>query len=334
MLSHLTRTLRRVAAGALCAAAVALPLQYAGTALATTTTTASTPLTLQNGWTSGPFDTAKPSVRTTSGIVTFKGEIRTSGTDPVAFTLPQAFRPVSDVWVPVTLCSAANGRLYIQPDGMVTVQVENAWSAAQCMTSLDGVSFAKSGGSFTPLRLEYGWTNSAYGAGKVGARLISGIVHLRGGILNPSASASPLITFLPKALRPAKRLYVKADLCNAQNGHLIIFPDGVVEVAAENSFSEATCFTSFDGVSFAKSGASFTNLALKNGWGNSSLPTARAAVRNISGVVTLRGAVATNGAFLPLFVLPKSDRPASPTLVPVDCPARTTDGWTSSPTGS
>jgi hypothetical protein len=42
----------------------------------------------------------------------------------------------------VDLCNATNGRLFIQPSGVATVQAENGtFSNAQCFTSLDGVSF-------------------------------------------------------------------------------------------------------------------------------------------------------------------------------------------------
>lgn len=37
----------------------------------------------------------------------------------------------------------ACGRLFIQPDGVVTVQAENSFSDAQCFTSLDGTSFVR-----------------------------------------------------------------------------------------------------------------------------------------------------------------------------------------------
>jgi hypothetical protein len=50
-------------------------------------------------------------VRTISGIVHFKGAIATTGSNPVPFTLPSAFRPATAVFVPVDLCNATNGRL-------------------------------------------------------------------------------------------------------------------------------------------------------------------------------------------------------------------------------
>jgi hypothetical protein len=80
-------------------------------------------------------------VRIISGIVHFKGAIATSGSNSVPFTLPASFRPDTAVYVPVDLCSANNGRLFIEPSGVVTVQAEVSFSDAKCFTSLDGASF-------------------------------------------------------------------------------------------------------------------------------------------------------------------------------------------------
>jgi len=61
----------------------------------------------------------------------------------VAFTLLQALAPAADTYVKVDLCDATNGRLFIQPTGVVTVQQQSGdpFSNAQCFTSLDGASF-------------------------------------------------------------------------------------------------------------------------------------------------------------------------------------------------
>jgi hypothetical protein len=102
-----------------------------------------TPLTLENGWFDSPFSTASPGVRAISGIVHLKGAIATSGANPVPFTLPAGFRPTTVVNVKVDLCRSTNGRLQIEPNGVVTVEAEaGAFSNAACFTSLDGVSFA------------------------------------------------------------------------------------------------------------------------------------------------------------------------------------------------
>jgi hypothetical protein len=301
--------------GALCAMAVILPV--VGTAGAQAAQLASfTPLTLKNGWTGAPFGTSNPAVSNISGIVHFKGAIATSGTNSVPFTLPAADRPATNVYVPVDLCGATNGRLFIQHNGTVSVEAEgNNFSNAQCFTSLDGVSFAKSG-TFTALKLKNGWTNKPFGTSSAGARTVSGVVHLKGAIA--TSGTNPVPFTLPAAFRPATNVFVKVDLCDSANGRLFIQHNGTVTVDVENNFSDAQCFTSLDGVSYAKSASSFTPLALVNGWTNAPFGTSNAAVRTISGVVQLKGAIATSGTNSVPFTLPAGFRPAANVFVPVD----------------
>ncbi len=107
-----------------------------------------TPLTLENGWTTTFLPSSNAAVTNISGIVHFKGAIATSGTNAQAFTLPAGFRPATTVvLVPVDLCNATKGRLFIFPGGVVMVRAEKAFSDAQCFTSLDGASFALAPGS-------------------------------------------------------------------------------------------------------------------------------------------------------------------------------------------
>jgi hypothetical protein len=57
---------------------------------------------------------------------------------------------------------------------------------------------------------------------------------------------------MPAAFRPATNVYPAVDLCNATNGRLFIQPSSTVTVQAENgTFTNAQCFTTLDGVSFA-----------------------------------------------------------------------------------
>src|SRR5436189_6242731 len=110
-----------MATGALCATAVILPLLGAGAAQATNRANALTQLTLKNGWTNAPFGTSNAAVRNINGVIHFKGAIATGGTNAVPFTLPLAFRPVAaNVYVPVDLCTATNGRHNTQRSGTVT----------------------------------------------------------------------------------------------------------------------------------------------------------------------------------------------------------------------
>ncbi len=334
------RRLRLLAVCAVSAIAVTLPMGLAGTAAAQAATSAPraltsgwTSLTLQNGWTGAPFGTSAPAVRTISGIVHFKGAVATTGTNPVPFTLPAAFRPATAVFVPVDLCNATNGRLQIEPTGVVTVQAEGgAFSNAACFTSLDGASFAKSASSFTPLTLQNGWTGAPFGTSAPAARTISGIVHLKGAIATTGTNPVPFT--LPAAFRPATAVYVPVDLCDATYGVLFIASNGTVTVGAEGgTFSNAACFTSLDGASFAKSASSFTPLTLQNGWFNSPFGTSAPAVRTISGIVHLKGAIATSGTNPVPFTLPAAFRPVSVVFVPVDLCTSTNGRLQIEPTG-
>jgi hypothetical protein len=119
-----------------------------GAVVAQTTQRTSSPtftkLTLQNGWTSGPFGTGKPAVALDNGIVVFKGAMATKESNPVPFTLPSSFRPSRTVFIQVDMCNANSGRLQIEPTGVVTVQAQGgAFSNAACFTGLDGATFAK-----------------------------------------------------------------------------------------------------------------------------------------------------------------------------------------------
>jgi hypothetical protein len=100
-------------------------------------------LTLINGWTNSPFVTSKAEAANVYGMVYFKGAIATTGVNTQPFTLPTSFRPVTNVYVPIDLCGATKGRLFIQTNGVVFVQAEGAFSNAQCFTSLDGASFVQ-----------------------------------------------------------------------------------------------------------------------------------------------------------------------------------------------
>lgn len=303
---------RLVGVVAVCALALFLPLQIANAALAQSKSSYTT-LKLENGWKNAPYQTSKAQVRDMSGIVYFKGAIGSGKTD-VAFVLPKAFRPRTEVYVAVDMCNATSGRLQIEPSGTVLVEPESSFANAQCFTSLDGASFALSGKSFNTLHLQNGWKNSPYQTSKAQVRDIGGIVHFKGAI---GSGSSQQAFVLPKSFRPRTWVYVKVDMCNATNGRLEIGPSGIVDVAAESSFSNAKCFTSLDGASFALSGKSFTNLRLRNGWKNSPYQTSKAQARDIGGIVRFKGAIGSGSNSI-AFVLPRSMRPRTRVFLPVD----------------
>ena len=317
--------LQRLAVMILGTIAITLPVAAvgAGTAQATVSnqgavTNGWTRLTMQNGWTTQPFGTSAAAVRVISGIVYFKGAIATTSTNPVPFTLPAAFRPGATVFIPVDTCNSTNGRLQIQPSGTVIVQAESGeFSNAACFTSLDGASFAKSAASFTRLRLRNGWFTAPFGTSAPAARIISGIVHLKGAIA--TSGSNPIPFTLPASFRPATMVDVKVDLCTETNGRLQIQPNGTVIVQAEGgAFANAACFTSLDGASFARSATSFTRLRLSNGWSTAPFGTSAAAARLIGGIVHLKGAIATSGTNPVPLTLPAAFRPRATVDIPVD----------------
>ena len=313
----MARRLRRAAAGALCAAAVAFPLiSAAGAQAATTTPPTYTPLTLVNGWTNYGSGSANAAVTSINGIVHLKGAIKTGGTDPIAFTLPVGDRPASNVTVPVDLISATFGTLNIAPSGLVSVSSEQSWNNAQQFTGLDGVSFATSGSSFTKLTLTNGWINYTPPMARAAVRSISGIVHLRGAVMTEGSGVVPFT--LPTGFRPAHTVYVPVALCGSSNGRLDIFPSGEVDVEAMNGPQWIPqCPVSLDGAWFAKSASLYTPLTLQNGWISYGSGTTSPAVRKINGIVHFEGAL-YNGANSFAFTLPVGFRPSHYVYTSVD----------------
>jgi hypothetical protein len=305
-----------------------LVFSLAGTASANPTFT---PLTLLHGWTTNPFGTSTASVANVGGIVTLKGAIA-GGLGTHVFNLPVADRPTSTVYVAADLCNSNVGRLEFLSSGAVYVNEENnKFANAKCFTSLDGVWFNKNA-STTPLTLINGWTNYNASPSLVTATT-SGIVRLAGSMTTSGTNAQPFV--LPAGYRPPKDVFVNVDLCNSTNGRLVIAPTGSVTVEAEGGvFSNAACFTSLDGVSFATTASTFTGLKLLNGWTGGSFGTNVPRIENLGGIVALRGAMSTTGTSPDPFVIPAADRPAGNVYVPVDLCNATAGRLDISPNGT
>jgi hypothetical protein len=305
------------AIAALLAGAVALPQPALGATGPPSVTL--TKLTLLHGW-STYGGSAAPAIADISGTVYFKGAISTSSTNTndVAFVLPKGFRPAKYVVVPVDMCDATSGELNIAPTGVTQVISQGANSNATCFTSLDGVSFALSAKSFTALKLQPGWTEFDNLFRKAAVRVAGGFVHLQGEI--KTAGTKPAAFTLPAGSRPSKHVDVLINLCTGSIGRLDIAPSGAVSVEPEGTgdWWMVKCGVSLEGVSFALSPASFTALTLQNGWTNAPRGTANAAVRDISGIVHLRGAISTSGTNAEPFVLPAGFRPAKFVYIAVD----------------
>jgi hypothetical protein len=225
--------------------------------------------------------------------------------------LPKAFRPEHDVSISVDMCGASYGRLSIEPNGDVYVQPETLFFDAQCFTSLDGASFVLNGSGLTSIKLIGGWQNAPAGS-KAEVERINGIVHLKGAIFTNGIDNEPFV--LPKEFRPDSYVFAAVDLCNATYGQLDISPSGDVFVEPEgNTWSDAQCFTSLDGVWFAANDHDFKPLTLLNGWMSEDQP----AVSISNGVVYFQGAIDTSESNSEPFVLPASLRPSTDVYVPV-----------------
>lgn len=284
----------------------------------------STDLTLINGWTGVTFSAgppfnntlaSNPSVREVSGIVQFTGAITTFGnnTNMEPFMMPAGLAPLTDVYIPVDMCNATNGRLHIAPNGVVKIEPEGGkLTNATCFTSLDGASFALTNTGFTPLTLINQWTNTIYNTGNAAVQNINGIVHFKGAISTSLNNVNLQPFMLPAGFAPATDVHISVDLCDAHYGQLHITPTGAVSIEGSTS-TNAQCFTSLDGAWFAQTDTGFTPLTPSNGWFNTGTNwnTSNAAVQNINGVVYFKGAVSSpvpNPSLQP-FVLPAGFTP-------------------------
>jgi hypothetical protein len=217
-----------------------------------------TALTLINSW--HPYGEIS-STRAPAGavdannIVHLKGAMyRHDGNNSHPFVLPLALRPNKVVYLPIDLVNANPGQLTIQPNGTVSVLAAGPPVNAQSFTSLEGVTYSRSGLPlhFTAIPLAGGW--KPYGnltRVPSGAIDSEGVVHLQGAMHEPTGkSALPFV--LPPALRPSRDVLVRIDLLNGKVGRLNIHPDGSVGLQTVGSFASAQSFASLEGVSYPK----------------------------------------------------------------------------------
>jgi hypothetical protein len=315
------RVPRLVRLAAVAATAATLALTAAIPADAATATSSQEPEaatelapTLLNGWSAAPFGTRTVKAKLVNGIVRLRGAVA-GGSDSELFVLPPNMHPSSQTYIPIDLCGAANGRLLIEPDGTVEVEAEGAFSDAQCFTSLDGAWFAHSPPGVAPITLLNGWFR--YGTGtQPKVAFTGGVVYFRGAMGTDLTNRHAFT--LPVALRPAKKVYVPVDLCNATDGRLLIKPSGQVVVQADDEFGDAQCFTSLEGASFILGPPGTVNVPLLNGWTGGPFNTRSVKASLDGGVVRLRGAMATAGVNEHAFTLPAPLRPAANVYVQVD----------------
>ena len=163
----------------------------------------------------------------------------------------------------------------------------------------------------TPLTLVNGWTTTIYGTAPPAAGVVDGSVVFRGAVTDGTTGQ---ITTLPEGMRPNTTVYLPADLCGGVRGRIIINNLGEVAVSAD-TFGDAQCFTSLDGLSFTLGPA--TRLSLRNGWINGEYGTRAAKARLVNNTVRLSGAISL-GTRPTAFQLPEGMRPNRPAYVAID----------------
>jgi hypothetical protein len=205
-----------------------------------------TPVTLLNGW--AVYGTRPPAAANVGGIIRLQGSIY-GGTNNNLFTLPAGMAPPVATYVTVDLVNGARGRLYITTGGSVYVNEPTSLSDAQAFTSLEGAWFSLSSSGYTALSYQNSW--ATYSGTRTAAVSISnGIVRFQGAM---STTGSTLVPFsLPVGFLPGANIYVPVGLCNGTKGRLDISPSGAVSIETAGPITDATCFTSLEGVSFAQ----------------------------------------------------------------------------------
>ena len=208
-----------------------------------------TPVTLLNGWTNYSTGTRTPAVANIGGIIRFQGAVA-NGTSTGLFNLPAGMAPPQNMYVETDLYGGAKGRILITPSGSVSVNYVNAFTDAQAFTSLEGVWYSLSSSGYTALSYQNGW--ATYASSRPAAVSISnGIVRLQGAIYTGGTTLVPFT--LPGGFLPAVNVYTPIDLCSGNVGRLDISPSGAVSIEEDDGgTSNATCFTSLEGVSFAQ----------------------------------------------------------------------------------
>jgi hypothetical protein len=130
-----------------------------------------------------------------------------------------------------------------------------------------------------------------------------------------TAGSNGTIFTLPAALRPASNVFLPVDLCGGKKGRLTVTGGGSATVSSVGAGlgSDATCFTSLEGVTFTKA-ATFTPVTFKNGWANYGFyPVASSSAM---GIVRLQGTM--SGGTTTAFTLPPDSRPPRGAYVQVD----------------
>jgi hypothetical protein len=285
------------------------------------------PIQLINGWKSASKSTlvtGTPAWALSNGVVYLRGAImqpNASGSF-IAGQLPKSARPTRNLYLEVFTSSDVPGVLYIGANGTLEAYLGNSFT----FTSLAAVSYPAATMKSRKISLEHGWTSSQsiYDTGDPSYAVSGGVVYLSGSMHR--TGTSPVATLLPKAVRPAQKMFVPVYTLDGSTGWLQILPTGQLEVFG----LDAAEYTSLAGISYPAVGAKWHNFALVDGWtsGLKKFHTAAPAYTVIGGVVYLTGSMyeATGNVGLWTF-LPSAGRTAHDVLeIETDASAGTSGG--------
>jgi hypothetical protein len=209
----------------------------------------------------------------------------------------------------LTLLAAGPGAASAATDRAVSAPLANTGPST---TGPSTTGPSTTGVTWHALTLLNNW-HSAKFTGKPAWAVQNGVVYLRGVITQSPLSAGAPVKFavLPKAARPARKLYLNS-FADGVYGDLVIHPNGVMNVLSANPL-DAKTLTSLDGISFPAAPTTGHKLTLINGWqSGSQFGTGDPAYWVEHGTVHLLGSLRAPSGFsdATFAVLPPDARPA------------------------
>jgi hypothetical protein len=177
--------------------------------------------------------------------------------------------------------------------------------AAPARVQAAGVSWHK-------LTMINGWASAGFiGTGAPRWAVRNGIVYLSGSMHQTSGSFDEFAV-LPKAARPAHRLFIDVFTDSFTLGWIIVDPNGEAFVQS-STYADAQAYTSLAAISFPAKATAVHKLALINGWRScqSCAATGDPSYSIRGGVVYLSGSLhQPTGSKAVFAVLPRPARPA------------------------
>lgn len=186
--------------------------------------------------------------KTTDGFIRLQGFIVPTDPNPsnYMFTLPTDMRPGSTVWEYANIGFSSNAwsQVAIYSTGEVWVDGNDfyTWTAG---VSLEGVSFSRTFVGNQALPMSNGWTSYSTRPARVGT--YGGVVRFQGAI---AGGTSTTIGTLPVGMRPPKTVQLPTIAYGPTTGNITITSGGVMTISNPGGLSNATLFTSLEGVSF------------------------------------------------------------------------------------